>query len=59
MCVYNVEMSLVANEIRTISQTQIQKVITEIKKKKKRGFKEKKHKNSVLCPPVNSHFFKM
>jgi hypothetical protein len=44
-------MSLVANEIRTISQTQIQKkirVITEIKKKK--GFKEKKNTKTVLCP---------
>jgi hypothetical protein len=45
-------MSLVANEIRTISQTQIQKkirVITEIKNKKK-GFKEKKNTKTVLCP---------
>jgi hypothetical protein len=51
-------MSLVANEIRTISQTQIQKkirVITEIKKKKRIQGK-KKHKNSVVSP-VNSHFF--
>jgi hypothetical protein len=45
-------MSLVANEIRTISQTQIQKkirVITEIKKKKKDSRKKKTQKQ--CCVP--------